>query len=129
MSLFWDILLGVSFAVVFLIAGVVIAYESGFLVKPSNPSGNDSLQYKISGVWMTNLDLLSTYKGSYICINVKTMDSPEIIENVCKHEVGHEIYNRYCNNSCAYSTIVSEALAQYCEKDDNHFKDCEEILE
>lgn len=35
------------------------------------------------------------YTGDWVCVNIKGMDYPRAVD-VCKHEVGHEIFAEIC---------------------------------
>lgn len=55
-------------------------------------------QAKIAGLWLPNIQALSNYSGRYICVNIDATTTLTELERVCKHEIGHEIYARYCES-------------------------------
>lgn len=63
------------------------------------PIEDCSTQAKISGLWLPNLTGLSNYAGSWICINIKQVQDLNELERVCMHEIGHEVFARYCENN------------------------------
>lgn len=51
---------------------------------------------RVDGVWLPDIKQLASYSGKYICINIDSVSDLNDLENVCKHESGHEIFARYC---------------------------------
>lgn len=50
----------------------------------------------VYGIWTTNLTYLSRYEGTFICININTTTTLKKLDEVCHHEIGHEIFAREC---------------------------------
>ena len=101
----------------FILIGIILIsiFFLGFL-------SNDAYRYyrnirDYDGLWISGktheeAKKIATYYdsiGDWILINVKGMTIEEAIKS-CKHETAHEIF------------------AEYCEKSDDNFNKCEELL-
>jgi len=72
----------------------------------------------VDGLWLPNYN----NTDNFICINVEHGDYEGMLE-VCKHEVGHEIYNR--NRKGLWNWKDSESFAEICE---SNFTECLEMI-
>ena len=56
-------------------------------------------QARINGVWLSDIKQLSNYSGRYICVNIDETKTLKELNRICSHEVGHEIFARYCEKN------------------------------
>lgn len=57
-----------------------------------------STQAKIKGLWLPDIKELKNYEGQYICINIEQTKTLEDLQKIINHEIGHEIFARYCED-------------------------------
>ena len=74
---------------IFIISMCIIWFLVGYSAYGLIPINNDSCLDRYAGLWMPD-----RYGGdNWICINIEDMPIEDMIET-CKHEVGHEIFDR-----------------------------------
>lgn len=77
-----------------LISLVAIGFVGGKIY--SSIYGGCYTMANIRGLWLPDIQELKNYNGKYICINIDNTTNLEELDLTCKHEVGHEIFARYC---------------------------------
>jgi len=71
----------------------------GNITKENKVINECKTQAKIDGLWLPDIKELSNYNGKYICINLNGVKDLERLNEVCNHEIGHEIFATYCENN------------------------------
>ena len=108
------------FSISFLISAVAVFTFAGiyFLFFFDNSCSQNTLEgtyygaepnLRVNGVWTTDLQRLKDYKGNYICINSDLKDLRKV-EETCRHELGHEIFARYCQKGIKEFNNCVEAM-------------------
>jgi len=80
----------------------ILAYQA------YNHIGPFSLEVKVYGVWTQDLSKLQTYSGSFICINIDETKTLKQLQNTVNHEIGHEIWARYCEDNIDKCINITE---------------------
>ena len=91
---------------IILITILVIGWILGFMFAKNLIKTEDNYIKKLDGSYLRNynLDMVKNYthkkdlRGDWVLINIRNMNYERAVE-VCKHEVGHEIFAEVCEKN------------------------------
>ncbi len=85
---------------IIIIAGLITSFAWGYGIGDTPSSAGKIAQL---GYWTAN------NTGDFVCVNIKGMTIDSAI-STCKHEVGHEIFARTCENDFSKCGNISENI-------------------
>lgn len=92
--------------ILFIIIGFIIGFFTNSVINEENVKCEENYIKNLDGLLLRNYkeEDIKNYTnkvdkhGDWVCVNIRDMEIERALE-VCRHEVGHEIFAEYCEQS------------------------------